>query len=103
MGGWLTANHEAIYGAGPVKMTPPAGVALTQQVVDGKTAIYASLLTTPPNNRLELPIKADTIAACTILDTGLPLKFAATGDAATAVTLPNSKDLIPVVKIVLKP
>lgn len=103
MGGWLAANHEAIYGAGPVKMTPPAGVALTQQAVDGRTLIYASLLATQPDNRLELPIKADTITDCTILDTGLPLKFGATSEAATAITLPDTKDLIPVVKIILKP
>jgi alpha-L-fucosidase len=103
IGGWMTANGDSVYGTSPVfTMTAPTGVTLTQRKnADGTTTLYAALLSPPPGNSLTLPIPSDSITACCILDTSLPLTYAASGGGAT-ITIPDSQDMIPVVKITLK-
>ncbi len=97
MGGWLIANSEAVYGAGPVKMPSPAGVVLTQK----KDVIYATILRPQPENQVELGIPVEKITSCSILDTALPVKFEGTGNGVK-LRVPEGEG-IRVVRINIRP
>lgn len=103
IGAWMKVNGEAIYGADPVPDIPFSDVVtLTQKTENGKKDIYAALLSPPPGDHLDLPLPAKNVVQCKILGRNIPLKFTAAGDMVS-ITVPKSQNLIPVVKITMRP
>lgn len=106
IGGWMVANGEAVYGAGPSLIEAPKGVCFTQKAINGKQYIYASVVRTLDKNELVLPVASGKIALVNVLETGMPLQFEDPGDGRTVIRLPqkiaNTDDGIQVLKIGLK-
>jgi alpha-L-fucosidase len=79
VGGWTDANAEAIYGASPVDATAPDGVRLTKRdLPGGRSRIYVFLTKTTAAS-ITLPIVANRVTACHVLESGRPIPFTADG------------------------
>jgi len=106
IGGWMIANSNCIYGTAPVLLKAPQHVCLTQKTIDGKTMIYAAIIYPLKDNRLVLPFAHNKISSCQMLDTGMPLQYAAGGDSGVSISLPSGiasmEDGVQVVQIELK-
>ncbi len=106
IGGWMVANGEAVYGAGPALFEAPKGICLTQKTINNKQYIYASIIQSLEGNKIVLPVAPDKIALVSVLGTELPLQFEADGNGSTVLLLPpkvaHADDGVQVLKISLK-
>jgi len=80
VGGWTAANAEAIYGTTPVDTVAPAGVRLTQRALPGGgRRVYAFITKAPNGPGLTLPVPADRVSSCRVLESGRPIPCGADG------------------------
>ncbi|QNL50682.1 alpha-L-fucosidase [Olivibacter sp. SDN3] len=89
MGAWMFSNGEAVYNSLPSELEPQEKVVFTQKEQEGQTYLYAHVLDELPGNLLVLPLPADQIADCRILDTGEELKHVPSEKGGVAITLPE--------------
>ena len=91
IGGWMAANHEAIYGTEPVALPRPAWGRLTQKKrKDGSPLLlYAYVFDWPKEQRLLIKNLSGNIANATVLETGQPLIVKTDKDGSQFIELPE--------------
>lgn len=112
MGGWLAANGEAVYGAGPLPALT-GGAALPKQMElaytykkdkDGSAYIYISLLKPQPQ-QIIFPFPYKKILDCRLLETNMPVQYE-DAEGKLKIVLPERiaaiTDGVQVIKIKLK-
>ena len=106
IGGWMTTNGTAVYGAHPVATKVSDNICLTQKTINGKQFIFASIIKPLNNRALTVPFTKDKIVSCKMLDTGMPLQFDGDGSESIIIQLPENiaalEDGVQVIQIEMK-
>ncbi|KIO75376.1 alpha-L-fucosidase [Pedobacter lusitanus] len=107
MGGWLTANGEAVYGTAHVNTPAIKDVYLTQKTTaNGEKYVFASIVKPLNTASLVLPFPASAIQTCKLLESDMPISFSEAENNQVSLLLPKNITApcsgIQVIKILMK-
>ncbi|WP_134087649.1 alpha-L-fucosidase [Olivibacter sp. XZL3] len=89
MGAWMLTHSEAVYATQPVDgLEADKGVVLTQKNVNNQRILYVHVMEERADNTVKLPIAADKVQRCQLLETGEELGLTEDGTAGLMIQLP---------------
>ena len=102
IGGWLVANGESVYGAGPADLSPQNWGHVTAWTSgDGKPCLYLHLIGKPVGQEISVADLTKVPATAKVLETNEPLTFHySAGEQALTIALPDHQTRDPMPQVV---